>query len=157
MNLRLTTSLIAAGLTLGCCFAVPAAGGDASPVIVVPGKLGVPVIINGVDVTGAIVYGEWGLSQPGHGQIIIEGGMPAPRQAWRGSYFPATGQPPTYGRDEVEPPPRKRPSTDFHQSWSAGSENAPATEQPTVEPPTVILAPRDRPDRPKPPPAPQAP
>jgi hypothetical protein len=118
------------------------------PVIVVPGKPGVPVIINGIEVNGAVIYGDWGLARPGHGAIIIDGtpmfGAPA---VWRG-YYPIEGRAPRYGRREIAPPHRLRPqATDYRRSWdtkSWGIESGPhaATEYPPFDPPPVILAPR---------------
>jgi len=49
---------------------------DHAPAIVVPGKPGVPVIINGRDASGAIVFGDWGLSRPGTAPTVIY------RQPW---------------------------------------------------------------------------
>ena len=43
------------------------------PVIVIPGKAGVPLTINGVIVDGAVVYGDWGLARPGHGELVDRG------------------------------------------------------------------------------------
>ena len=43
------------------------------PVIAIPGKVGVPVTINGIVVDGAVIYGDWGLARPGHGELIVEG------------------------------------------------------------------------------------
>ena len=113
------------------------------PVIVVPGKPGVPVIIDGVEVNGAVVYGDWGLARPGHGQIIIDGtpmlGAPA---VWRG-YYPIEGRAPRYGRREIVPPHRLRPRpTDHRRAWGIESGPHPATEYPPFDPPPVILAPR---------------
>jgi hypothetical protein len=125
---------------------VGAARAQTGPVIVIPGKPGVPVTINGVIVDGAVVYGDWGLARPGHGQIIIEGPV-AFTQNWdsRG-YFPATGRPPRYGRLEIEPAPRPRANTNYHRDWSTGSDTTrPVTEYPPFNPPPVILAPRERP------------
>jgi len=115
------------------------------PVIVVPGKPGVPVLINGVIVDGAVVYGDWGLARPGHGQIIIEGPIGFPQSYDTRGYFPATGRRPRVGRLEVEPPPHPRPDTSYYREWSAGSDpTQPVTEYPPFNPPPVILAPRDR-------------
>ena len=58
------TAVLAAALCGAPAFA------DSGPVIVVPGRPGVPVMINGVDVTGAVVYGDWGLAHPGRGEIL---------------------------------------------------------------------------------------
>src|ERR1700730_13192743 len=46
------------------------AGADTEPVIAVPGRPGVPIIINGQDVSGAVIEGEWGLAR-GHAGITI--------------------------------------------------------------------------------------
>jgi hypothetical protein len=36
------------------------AGIDIGPVIVVPGRPGVPIMVNGQDVSGAVIEGDWG-------------------------------------------------------------------------------------------------
>lgn len=113
------------------------------PVIVVPSRPDVPITINGVVVDGAVVYGDWGLARPGHGQILIEG--PAAYAVPQGSpgYFPSAGRAPGYGRHEVLPPPRRRAGTDFHQQWYVESDRSrPVTEYPPFDPPPVVLAPR---------------
>jgi hypothetical protein len=124
---------------------VGAARAQTGPVIVVPGKPGVPVLINGVIVDGAVVYGDWGLARPGHGQIIIEGPVSLPEYYAAPGYFPKSGRKPRYGRHEIEPPPRPRGSTSYHRAWSAGSDpTAPVTQYPPFDPPPVIVAPRGR-------------
>lgn len=125
------------------------AGADAraqtGPVIVVPGKPGVATTINGVIVDGAVVYGDWGLARPGHGQIVIEGPVGFSDNWDSRGYFPWTGRAPRYGRLEIVPPPRSRPSTDYYRDWSATSDpQTPVTEYPPFNPPSVILAPRGR-------------
>jgi hypothetical protein len=121
--------------------AAPARAGDSQPVIAVPGKAGVPVIINGIDATGAVVYGDWGLFRPG-GIVIIDGGAwPAPPN-WAPGYFPATGRTPAYGRKEIDPQsgqPHGAPA--YHKSWSVESQPGPVTEYPPFAPPPVIVAP----------------
>jgi len=142
---------VCGGTVLVFLLAGAAARADSEPVIVIPGHLGVPVIINGIDASGAVVFGDWGLSRPGHGAVVIEGGGRDPRGPRRLHYFPATGKPPNYGRDEIQTPPSRRgASTDFHRSWSAGPGAEPATIPPGV-PPVVIFDPRSERDRPKPP------
>jgi hypothetical protein len=122
------------------------ASAQTGPVIVIPGKPGVPVMINGVVADYDVVYGDWGLARPGHGQVIIEGPVGLPRSYDARGYFPSTGQAPRYGRLEVEPPPRARPSTSYHREWSAGSDmSQPVTQYPPFNPPPVILAPRNMP------------
>jgi hypothetical protein len=113
------------------------------PVIVVPSRPDVAITINGVIVNGAVVYGDWGLARPGHGQIIIEGPVAFATDYQSPGYFPSTGRMPRYGRHEVLPPPRPRQSTDFHREWSAGFKRArPVTRYPPFDPPPVVLAPR---------------
>jgi len=134
---------ISAVLGAGC---VCTARADSQPVIAIPGHLGVPVIINGIDATGAEVYGDWGLSRPGEGYVIIEGGTPTPLGRSPVRYFPTSSaaQDPRGSETKVVPsPPRgaspARPaaSTDFHQSWSAGANPGPMPEAA----PSVIVAP----------------
>jgi hypothetical protein len=114
------------------------------PVIVIPGKAGVPVTINGVIVDGAVVYGDWGLARPGHGEIVIEGPVGFAANWDQRGYFPATGHQPRYGRLEIEPPPpRVRANTTYNRTWSIESDfRRPVTEYPPFNPPPVILAPR---------------
>lgn len=126
-------------------FAAGAAHAQTGPVIVMPGKPGVPVTINGVVVDGAVVYGDWGLARPGHGQIIIEGPVGFVTNDDSRSYFPSAGRQPRVGRLEIEPAPRRRPNPNYHRDWSIESEfRSPVTEYPPFNPPPVILAPRER-------------
>ena len=75
--------LALAGLLMGCVAAVSPARADHQPVIVVPGRSDVPVMVHGVDARGAAVYGEWGLYRAGHGSIMIEGvGPNGGPEAW---------------------------------------------------------------------------
>lgn len=117
------------------------------PVVVVPGKHGVPVMINGVIADGAIVYGDWGLARPGHGELVIEGPVAFAMPFDARGYFPATGRMPRVGRLEapMEKNCRPRP-TNFYREWSAGSDmRAPVTQSaPPFDPPEVIVAPRER-------------
>jgi hypothetical protein len=121
-----------------------ASASDTGPVIVVPGRHGLPVIIDGVDVSGAILEGEYGLDKPN--MITPPRIISAP--FWRPGhtyleegYFPATGHEPGYGRYEVIPPPNRRlppPAPSFHRSWSSASDPLPATLDPTPTAPMVI-------------------
>jgi hypothetical protein len=141
--LGLATAITA---TLGGGLGVLAARADSQPVIAIPGHLGVPVIINGIDATGAEVSGDWGLSRPGEGHLVIEGGTPTPLGRPPVRYFPtsSTVQEPRGSESKAPPsPPRGSPparpaaSTDFHQSWSAGANPGPMPEAA----PSVIVAP----------------
>ena len=114
--------------------------------IVIPGRPGVPIIINGVDASYAVVEGEWGLGQGNQVQPTIYGGRyidPVPRV---GHYYPSAGRMPGYGRLEVEPPANRRlpqPAESYHQSWSAQSAPLPAQSNVPVNPPEIIYAPQD--------------
>src|SRR5262249_57555934 len=78
------------------------------PVIVVPGRPGVPVLMWGVDISGAVLEGEFGLNRPGRGAPTVI--MPY----WQtyqfyaappARYFPPPGHnPPTPPRHAIPPP-----------------------------------------------------
>ena len=59
--MRLAIALAAAGLLAGT---VGGAASETGPVIVIPGHPGVPVIVNGRDVSYAVIEGDWGLDRP---------------------------------------------------------------------------------------------
>src|SRR5712671_2606542 len=123
-----------------------AALADSGPVIVIPGRPGVPIIINGVDVSYAVLEGDWGLGKGVHVQPTVYGGRyfdPTPNVA---HYYPSAGRMPGYGRLEIEPPANRKlpqPAESYHQSWSAQS--TPQPEQPAVPfyPPPIIVAPQN--------------
>jgi len=122
-----------------------AAHAQTGPSIVIPGKAGVPVLINGVIADYAVVYGDWGLARPGHGELVIEGpvGLAAP---WdQRGYHPATGRAPRLGRYEIESRRIRPRPTSFRRDWLIESEfGPPVTEYPPFNPPPVIMAPRER-------------
>ncbi len=115
--------------------------GSTTPVIVIPGRPGVPIMINGVDASYAVVEGDWGLGKGMHVQPTVYGGRPVDLEPNVGHYYPSSGRLPGYGRLEIEPAGRPKPAESFHQSWSAQS--TPQQEQPAVPPypPPVITAP----------------
>ena len=121
--------------------------------IVIPGRVGVPVIINGVDASYAVVEGDWGLGKGTHVEPTVYGGRyidPVPRV---GHYYPSAGHTPGYGRLEIEPPANRRlpqPAESYHQSWSAQSAPLPAQSNVPVNPPAIIYAPQQD-DRRRPP------
>src|SRR5205809_7850292 len=86
-----------------------AEAGDA-PAIVIPGRVGVPVIINGGDASFCVVEGDWGLARPGHVAPTIVYCPPVAHVLEDSGryYFPALGRKPGYGRFEVEPPRNRR-------------------------------------------------
>jgi hypothetical protein len=143
--MRVGTRLFLALCAAAMASAMPVRA-QTGPVIVIPGKPGVPVIINGVIADGAVVYGDWGLARPNNSGLVIEG-LVAYAEPWDSrSYYPATGRMPRLGRQEVEPPKRQRPrSASFHRGWSIESNfKQPVTEYPPFNPPPVIMAPRER-------------
>jgi len=118
--------------------------------IVIPGRPGVPVIINGVDASYAVVEGDFGLGQGYHRQPTVYGGRYVEGEPNVGHYYPSLGRKPGYGRMEIEPPANRilpKPAESYHQSWSA--ESAPPKPQPPAAevplyPPPVIAAPPER-------------
>jgi hypothetical protein len=122
------------------------AAADSGPVIVIPGRPGVPIIINGVDASYAVVEGDWGLGKGLHVRPTVYGGRPVDPDPHVGHYYPTGGQSPGYGRLEIQPPSDRKlpqPAESYHESWS--SQSAPPRAQPEVPfyPPPVIIAPQD--------------
>jgi hypothetical protein len=116
-----------------------AARADSGPVFVVPSRPGVPIVINGVDASYAVVEGDWGLARPGHGTVTVIGGravLSNPVYSQRNFYHPRYGYPPPRGRLEIEPPANRalpEPAETFSRSWSTQSQPAPiALPQPRV-------------------------
>ena len=114
--------------------------------IVVPGRPGVPIIINGIDASYAVVEGQWGLAKNIQVQPTIYGGRYiAERQPSDvGHYYPSLGLRPGYGRLEVEPPTNRKlpqPAESYYRNWQSNSAPLPAQVDVPVDPPPVILAP----------------
>ena len=121
--------------------------------IVIPGRVGVPVIINGVDASYAVIEGEWGLGKNEQVQPTIYGGRTIDPDPHVGHYYPSAGRMPGYGRLEIEPPSNRRlpqPAESYHQSWSAQSAPLPAQSNVPVNPPEIIYAPQEYRRRPHP-------
>jgi hypothetical protein len=104
------------------------AGHDTEPVIVVPGRAGVPIIVDGQDVRGAVIEGDWGLARGRIGLTIIQPRGPiyfgyTGRSMYRSlgdvRFYPGTGRAPKRGRDEVIPPPN-RPLPPKAESFHSG-------------------------------------
>jgi hypothetical protein len=116
--------------------------------IVIPGRPGVPIIVNGQDVSYAVIEGAWGLGHGYYVQPTVYGGRYIDPEPNVGHYYPSAGSLPAYGRLEIEPPANRRlpkPAESFHQSWI--SQSAPPLPQavPVVPfyPPPVIEAPQN--------------
>jgi hypothetical protein len=115
--------------------------------LVIPGRPGVPVIINGVDASYAVVEGDFGLGKGVHMQPTVYGGRYVDFEPSVGHYYPSAGHMPGYGRLEVEPPANRKlpqPAESYDRSWSAQSA-PPRPAQPEVPfyPPPVIVAPHN--------------
>jgi hypothetical protein len=156
---------VLAGMLVAASAVAPAHAQN-EPVIVVPGRPGVQVMMYGIDVSGAVIEGEFGLNRPGVVAptvimpFVSPGVVPAP-----GAYFPSTGQQPAYGRLEVVPPDRRGPQTGapYFRVWGTESAPTPATS-PLDNPPMVVVTPPAAPERhpksapvPHPPPPPKTP
>jgi hypothetical protein len=137
-----------AGLALAILIGttLTAFAGDTGPVIVIPGRPGVPIIINGIDASYAVVEGDWGLGKGVHVQPTVYGGRYVAVEPDVGHYYPSAGHLPGYGRLEIEPPAGRRlpkPAESFHESWSAQSTPQPVQPQVPFYPPPVIVAPQN--------------
>jgi hypothetical protein len=131
---------IALAILLGTSWTASAS--DSGFVIVIPGRPGVPIMINGVDASYAVVEGDWGLARGIQMQPTIFGGRAVDPEPHVGHYYPSSGRLPGYGRLEIESPGKPKPPEAFHQSWSAQSAPSQAQE-PAVPlyPPPIITAP----------------
>src|SRR5271170_6220407 len=104
------------------------------PVIVIPGRPDVPVIINGVDASWGIVEGEFGLFRPGHPVTVITRPLVVSMPVTVPGYFPSSGRRPGYGRLEIIPPPNRPkppPAPSYFRSWSSQSAPGPVTDYAT--------------------------
>jgi hypothetical protein len=110
------------------------------PVIAIPGRPGVPVIINGIDASYSVVEGDWGLDKGVHYQPTVYGGRPVEPLPPVGHYYPSAGHMPGYGRLEIEGADKPKPAPSFHQSWT--SESKPQLPEIPANPPPVIMAPQ---------------
>lgn len=101
---------------------------DGAVAVVVPNRSDVPIIINGVDASWAVIEGDWGLARSVHVQPTIYGGRYVDPGPHVGRYFPSAGQTPGYGRLEIEPPMRKpRRAQNYFRSYTAQSDPPRAT------------------------------
>ena len=129
---RRATALLTALLAALACgaFAFAAAlpaRAQTGPVIAIPTRPGVPIVIHGRDASYALVEGDWGLARPSIGITVI-GSSPIranPVYEPRTSYHPRFGRAPDRGRNEMEPPPDRplpEPAESFSRSWSTSGE-----------------------------------
>jgi hypothetical protein len=133
---------------------------ECAPVLVVPSRPDVPVVVNYFDTRWAVVEGECGLDRPGHMAPVVIGGRfvgPVRGSVRRAGYFPTTGQKPARGRLEVDTPPSSTVAEDFSRSWSAGPARVPPADLPppsaapseegAVANPPIVVVPQVRPRR----------
>jgi hypothetical protein len=139
---------LALAILLGMSSAALAEGFE----IVIPGRPGVPIVVNGIDVSSAVLEGDYGLGKGVNNQPTIYGGRLVPPAPEVGHYYPSLGLKPAYGRLEIEPPPNRKlpqPAESYHDSVHAQSAPLPPTipnaPQPDIPfyPPSVIVAPPD--------------
>lgn len=138
--MRFATALV---ILLGTTSASLADGFD----LVIPARPGVPIMIDGIDVSYAVVEGDFGLGKGVHRQPTIYGGHYVDSEPNVGHYYPSLGHQPGYGRMEVEPPANRKlpkPAESYHDSWGAQSMMQPPQPAVPMNPPAVILAPQDR-------------
>lgn len=133
MSSRLTMiALLSVAAAASAAF--PARAGDEGPVLVIPSRPGVPIVINGVDASYAVVEGDWGLARPGAVAVTVIGGWPlGPNPVYhrRNSYHPRYGRAPQRGRLEIEPAADRAlpdPAESFSRSWSTSSDVTPASQ-----------------------------
>lgn len=152
--MRKAALFIAAAFGLTASASVMAS--ETGPVIVIPGRPGVPVIINGRDASYAVVEGDWGLARPSQTdpRIIFYYGHQPYLFPPAAHYFPGGGPPPRLGRQEADvprPPGAAQQDQGYIRSWSAQSDPTPATSPTQYDMPPVVVAPDDwrrRPRRP---------
>src|SRR5471030_2995804 len=113
---------------------------------VIPGRPGVPVLMNGIDISYAVVEGQFGLGQGVHNEPRVFGGRVVDLEPNVGHYYPSAGLTPGYGRLEIEPPANRKlpqPAESYHQSWSSQSTPQPVQPEVPFYPPPVIVAPQN--------------
>jgi hypothetical protein len=111
------------------------------PEIVIPGKPGVPVFINGIDASWGVVEGEFGLDRPGMAPTVIYRPLVVSYPANVPTYTPKSGKRPGYGRFEIVPPADRAlppPAPTYYRSWSSQSAPVPATDEPSYAAPAVV-------------------
>ena len=134
-----------AGVALAVLIAMTStafAGGAGGFDIVIPGRPGVPIIINGVDASYAVVEGEWGLGKGVQVQPTVYGGRyvdPVPNV---GHYYPSLGQ----RRATAGSKSSRRPIAGCRSRRRAISSHGRRSRTPQLEipanPPPVIVAPQ---------------
>jgi hypothetical protein len=113
---------------------------------VIPGRPGVPIIINGIDASYAVVEGNFGLGKNIHVEPTIYGGRRVDPVPHVGHYYPTLGQTPGYGRSEIEPSANRelpQPGESYHRTWSSPPQPSDVPENP----PPIIVVPENELER----------
>ncbi|MBX9776903.1 MAG: hypothetical protein K2Y71_21200 [Xanthobacteraceae bacterium] len=132
------------GLVCALLGAAAAYADSKGPVLVIPGRPGIPVVINGYDASYTIVEGDWGLARPGQvSPVITNGPLITPAPYYSGHYYPHLGQRPGYGRREYDPPEQRgpRPAPSFYRAWGAESQQLPADVDPPANQTPIVIEP----------------
>jgi hypothetical protein len=145
MNAGPSTMRVAPALFVLIGMTLPALANDGFN-IVIPGRAGVPIVINGVDASYAVVESDWGLAKDVHMQPRVYGGRIVDPGPAVGHYYPSAGHMPGYGRLEIQPPANRKPpqpAHSYHHSWSVQSAQTPPQSDVLYDPPAVLVAPQD--------------
>ncbi|MBI4274122.1 MAG: hypothetical protein HY659_05440 [Rhizobiales bacterium] len=142
--MRVRTCIITFALFAGLLVAATARA-DHEPVLVVPGRADVPIIINGRNAAWGVVESDWGLYRPGAVSPTVIDGPPLLMGPRDGGYYPSFGGAPARGRHEIEPPanrPLPPPAPTYYRNWSSQSDtSAPVTVYTPFQPPAVVVPP----------------
>jgi hypothetical protein len=134
--MRLVRTILVLAVTASPAFA------QRGPEIVIPGKPGVPVYINGIDASWGVVEGEFGLDRPGLvTPTVIYRPAVVSYPEYIPGYHPTTGKRPGYGRLEIVPPanrPLPPPAPTYYRSWSSGSAPGPVTDYAPYNGPAAV-------------------
>jgi hypothetical protein len=124
---------------------------NSGPVIVIPTRRDVPVVLYGRDVSYVVVESDWGLSRPGHLPPAIIGYAPPigdRASPLRGVNYPRYGRAPARGRNEaaLTDRPPVEPAQSFSRSWGASSADvqSPAYMPSNQRPPDPYYAPQSQ-------------
>ncbi len=147
---------LAAALLIGTAVSAIA---DDGPVVAIPGRPEVPVIVAGRDASYAVIESDWGLAKNVRLEPTVYGGYAPYPERVVGRYFPSAGQLPGYGRLEIEPPPNRAlppRAESYRRSWTAESAPPLPPQAPAYPPPYYdAQPPLNEPSLPPPRPRPQ--
>src|SRR3982074_674361 len=107
MSARLKIAALAAGLIAGVVAGADSAAAQNDSVIVVPGRPGVPVLMYGVDVSGAVIECQASLNRPdgAYPPTVIMRYWPPDHYRNPGARGTPSRHKPQYARREGIPPP----------------------------------------------------